>query len=115
MIFITFTKLFKSLSQPLGGERLSLLLRQVIQVEISYCAASHILLIIPKTIPVCINCNKINLRLKGYNGYRYFLFSESEWFTGGTPNDIISPGGSDGGEISLLNKGAYISYFTGRP
>ena len=29
--------------------------------------------------------------------------SESEKFTGDTPNDIISPGGSDGGEISLLN------------
>ena len=26
--------------------------------------------------------------------------SESEWFTGDTPNDIISPGGSDGEEIS---------------
>ena len=29
--------------------------------------------------------------------------SESEYFTGDTPNDIISPGGSDGGEISPLN------------
>ena len=38
--------------------------------------------------------------------------SEPEWFTGlnlnlysllDTPNDIISPGGSDGGEISPLN------------
>ena len=29
--------------------------------------------------------------------------SESELFTGDTPNDIISPGGSDGGEISPLN------------
>ena len=29
--------------------------------------------------------------------------SESEEFTGDTPNDIISPGGSDGGEISPLN------------
>ena len=29
--------------------------------------------------------------------------SESELFAGDTPNDIISPGGSDGGEISPLN------------
>ena len=29
--------------------------------------------------------------------------SESEKFTSDTPNDIISPGGSDGGEISPLN------------
>ena len=29
-----------------------------------------------------------------------FIPSESEWFTGDTPNDNISPGGSDGGEIS---------------
>ena len=29
--------------------------------------------------------------------------SESESFTGDTPNDFISPGGSDGGEISPLN------------
>ena len=28
---------------------------------------------------------------------------ESEQFTGDTPNDIISPGGSDGGEINPLN------------
>ena len=31
------------------------------------------------------------------------LQSESEKFTGDTSNDIISPGGSDGGEISPLN------------
>ena len=31
--------------------------------------------------------------------------SESDKFTGDTPNDIISPGGSDGGEISPLNAG----------
>ena len=52
-------------SQPPVCERLLPLLRQVIQVETIYCAASVIfivLLIIPKTISVCIKCSKINLR-----------------------------------------------------
>ena len=63
-------KPFKGQIQPPGGARLLPLLRQLIQVAISYCAASVIfivLLLILKAIPVCIKCNEINLRY----GHRY--------------------------------------------
>ena len=44
--------------------------------------------------------HKLWYTLGGSNEYPH---SESEKFTGDTPNDIISPGGLDGGEISPLN------------
>ena len=76
------TKEFTILSQPPGGERLLPLLRQVIQVAISYCAASVIFivsLIIPKTITVCM----INLRIgKGIYGYLFYKGTYISYFTG---------------------------------
>ena len=58
-----------------GGKRLLPLLRQVIRVEISYCAASVIfivLLIIPEALPVSIECNEIIHSLGiGIHGYLY--------------------------------------------
>ena len=43
------------------------------------------------------------LKTINHKQYEQESESESEKFTGDTPNDIISPRGSDGGEISPLN------------
>ena len=69
----------KGLSQPPAGKRLIHLSRQVIQVEMCYCAATVIfivLLINPYTLPVCIKCNKINQVLTQVFMFMYFITSE---------------------------------------